>query len=492
VTVQFNKYVDPSVRSVVIVQPDVPFRTSYAGNEISVDFQRELDSNTTYSVTIGTDYQDTHGNRPQQAATLVFSTGALIDTGTITGTVRAAAKENLVVFCYALDGVLADTLMPSHTAPRYRIPVGTSGSFTVSGLHDGSYRVMAVVDANRNNLLDPNEEFGMPTADVMVQGGKAHPVMLRTGPPLDVFKPYITRARSTSARTVTVQFSENIDSSRCTLTSVRITDSASALVALASVVIDARDRLQIHTAEALREGQYTVHGDTSVIRDSAGNACADTGKPITFTASLRPDTTTLRIGSTSWADSAKRVEHLAPFDVRFTDAMDTTAGIAQPFTTMWLSPIVLRIVRDRWQKPGTTDSFAVQLRGFRSVLGVPLPDTTLIRRFSIADREDPGMVTGVLRDSLHTGGPYLIRVVGDRDSVVATTLLREPGPWSISGVRAGTYVMDVVLDVNANGRYDHGQLMPYRPSEYVWTMKQQVRIRPRWTLEDVTIVLESE
>lgn len=491
--VAFTKYVDPGVRSVVIIQPDVPFRTSYAGNEISIDLQRELDSNTTYSVTIGTDYQDTHGNKPTQAATLVFSTGPLIDTGVINGRVASISKENLVVFCYSLQNMNADTLLPSHTTPRYRVPVGTSGIFSINGLHDGLYRVMAVVDANRNALLDPNEEFGMPTADTKVEGGKARDVMLRTGPAIDVFKPYIVKARSTSTRTISVQFSENIDSSVFTPSSFIITDSATQQRwSVLSAVLEARDRIQLHTTDPLPTGLYFLHADTTVLRDSAGNTLADTGRPARFTASTLTDTTGLRIAQTSWADSAKNVDPRSQFEIRFTDAVDTATARITPMGHSWISQTTLRLTPLQPMKSGAADSFSVKISGLRSVLGLSMRDTSITRRFTTVEREDPGTISGTLADSLHTGGPYLLRILGARDSVVATTVLRVPGPWSIGGIKAGSYTMDVVLDANGNGRYDHGQLDPYRPSEYIWAVKQALRLRARWTLEDVAIVLQQE
>lgn len=488
VTVLFNKYVDPGVRSVVIVQPEVPYRVSYAGNEISVDFQRELDSNTTYSVTIGTNYTDTHNNRPEQSATVVFSTGAQIDTGSISGTVRSATTDNLIVFCYALDGMNADTLLPSHTSPRNRMPVGTSGTFTINGLHDGLYRVMAVVDVNRNALLDPNEDFGMPTSDMRVVNGTAHPVHLRIGPPLDIFRPYLSRARSTSTRTIIATMSENVDSSAFTLTSFVVRDSASGtIVPLRSVSIspEGRDRVVLHTTTELTPGTYIVRGDSVTVRDSAGNMLADTGKPIRCIASTAADTTRLRIVSTSLADSARKISTPVTFDIRFSDAVDQTSA-------EWITPSIYRYQHRSTAKSGTWDSLSVPLRGLRSVLGSSMRDTVLVRRFLTSERSDPGTVAGTLTDSLHTGGPFLLRILLGKDSIVATKVLQGGGEWTIENVPEGTYTMDVVLDANKNGRYDHGRLFPYLPSEYVWTVTTPLRVRARWTVDGVAILLKQE
>jgi len=488
VVVLFNKYVDPNVRSVVIVQPEVPYRVSYAGNEIAIDFQRELDSSTTYSVTIGANYTDTHNNRPERSATLVFSTGVLIDTGSISGTVKSASTDGLVVFCYKIDGMQADTLNPAHTSPRYRMPVGTSGAFTVSGLHDGLYRLIAVADVNKNSLLDPNEEYAMPTSDTRVEAGVARVVMLRVGPALDVFKPYLVRSRSTSTRTIVATMSENVDSSALSPSSFVVRDSTrGTVVPLRSVSIspDARDRVVLHTIEPLASGTYLIRCDSSSVRDSAGNVAADTGASIRFAASTTPDTTRLRIVSVSMPDSARKVNTPVVFDVRFSDAVDSSSS-------GWISPTIYRYHHISTTKPGTWDSLALPLRGLRSVLGSVMRDTVLVRRFATSERSDPGTVTGTLTDSLHAGGPFLLRIVSAKDSIVATTVLQGSGEWTIENVPEGTYTMDVVLDVNRNGRYDHGGQHPYRPSEFIWTVTTPLRVRARWTVDGVAILLKQD
>lgn len=488
VSVLFNKYVDPGVRSMVIVQPEVPYRVSYAGNEISVDFQRELDSNTTYSVTIGTNFTDTHNNRPEQAASVVFSTGARIDTGTVSGTAKSASTENLIIFCYALDGISADTLRPSHTSPRNRMPVGTSGSFTINGLHDGLYRLIAVMDVNRNALLDPSEDFGMPTSDTRVENGIAHQVLLHVGPALDIFKPYLSRARSTSTRTIIATMSENVDSSALTATSFVVRDSVSgSRISLRSVSIspEGRDRVVLHTSEALPPGSYLVRADSATVRDSAGNFLADTGAPIRCMASTATDSTRLRIVSTSIPDSARKVNTPVILDVRFSDAVDSTSA-------EWITPSIYRYRHATTAKPGTWDSLAVPLRGLRSVLGSSMRDTILVRRFLTSERSDPGTITGTLTDSLHAGGPFLLRILFGKDSIVVTKVLQGGGAWTIENVPEGTYTMDVVLDANRNGKYDYGRVRPYQPSEFVWTVTTPLRVRARWTVDGIAILLKQE
>jgi uncharacterized protein (DUF2141 family) len=184
ITFSFDDYVDRSVRNAFVIQPTTRFSTSYAGNEVDVVFEEPLRPNTTYVVTLGTDYRDVRGNTPSEAVAMVFSTGPDLDSGRITGTVTAPSTKGLEVFLYASADALPASFDPRTAKPDYRLPIGASGSFQVGGLKDGIYRVIIVRDENKNTTLDANEDFVFAPEDVGVISGAAYPLSLLLGPSL--------------------------------------------------------------------------------------------------------------------------------------------------------------------------------------------------------------------------------------------------------------------------------------------------------------------
>ena len=170
ITVDFDDYVDRGIRNAIAVQPNVRFTTSYSGNSIDIEFLEELQPNTTYAVTIGTDWRDLDGNTPTSATSIVFSTGPDIDTGEIRGTVHGANLRNVEIFLYPNADTLTEAFSPTRDFAPYRMPVGSSGKFLIGGLKDGLYRIVAVQDQNGNGLVDGNEQYAMGSEDVRVMG----------------------------------------------------------------------------------------------------------------------------------------------------------------------------------------------------------------------------------------------------------------------------------------------------------------------------------
>lgn len=186
-TVEFDDYIDRGIRNDITVAPLTRLNSSYSGDAISIWFDEPPLPNTTYAITIGTNWKDLRGNSAPDATTIVFSTGPDLDSGRITGTVSATTKnfQNVTVLAYPHADTLSADFNPRKTIAPYQVPVGTQGTFTIGGLKDGVYRLVAVRDANRNQLPDHDEEYGIAQADVEVVKGASASNNLLITPPTD-------------------------------------------------------------------------------------------------------------------------------------------------------------------------------------------------------------------------------------------------------------------------------------------------------------------
>lgn len=494
----FDDYVDRTVRNAFSIMPTVRFTTSYAGDVVDVDFIDTLAPNTTYVVTLGTEYQDIRGNKPQQAVSVVFSTGPDIDTGSISGIVEDQAPSSLIIFAYPRADRFDTAFTPAIDVAPYRLPVGTSGSFTVNGLADGTYRVMAVRDANKNGVADANEAFAMATEDVVVKSGTAPRIMLRVGPAIDLIPPQTVSARAMSSSSVQVTFSEPVRIAPTTGAPFTIADSTGASVDVGgwyqAVVPD--DRVIVRLRDTLQARGYTVTVAAGAVQDSAGLVNSDTTKRITFRGTVVADTTTPRITSVTPADSTL----LAPDSVIvivFSDAMNTADVVGENIITqeraitsvLWDGPTRL-VVRTSGLSRSDWHRISLPLMGVRTVSGARLPDTTIVRTLKATDRIDPGSIQGVVIDSAKFGSPLLLRVLTPNNHVIKTQYVTSGVPFTVDSLPAGDVQFDVVRDVNKNGLYDHGSVRPYTPAEAFYTFRKRVTVRARWTIEDVKLEIQ--
>jgi uncharacterized protein (DUF2141 family) len=322
VTFSFDDYIDRSVRNAFVIQPSTRFSTSYAGDEVELSFEEPLKPNTTYVITLGTEWKDLRGNTPAEAVTMVFSTGPDLDSGRVTGSITAQKKQNLTALLYVGADTLSASFDPRTRKPEYRMPIGTSGNFVIGGLRDGRYRLLVIRDDNKNFLLDANEDFVFAPEDLDVISGSSYPQQLLLGPSL------------------------------------------------------------------------TAQTDTVI-----PNNVKDT---------------------------------VIPNEVR----------------------------------------------------NIPSDSTKLD-----SVRVDPGNIIGSFADSLDLKGPYLLRLRSTTDMVIRSISLAGDGAFTVDSVPPGSYAMDIVIDRNNNGLYDHGTPAPFQHGERWIPIQGTITVRSRWSTEDVKVVL---
>ena len=502
ITFEFDDYVDRSIRNAITILPSVRFSTSYAGDEITVVFKEHLASNTTYTVTLGTEWTDVRGNRPLQAYTAVFSTGPLIDTGAISGMVSAPSLTNVAIFCYPNADSMSTGFAPWSSAPRYVLPTGQSGAFSIRGLADGLYRVIAVRDENRNGLIDGREDFAVAPSDVRVDSGRAPMINLKLGPFIDQDAPVLSRVRSATQQLLIAQFTEQVYPTTTWQKALEVQTASGKTLPVASVWTDSsqRDRFFVRLAAPLDTGTTTLTLRASSVRDSAGNRSIDSAVRLTFRGSALADTTTLRIIRIEPSDSAKGVGREQPIVITFSDAVDTMnaqfslehrspQGAVQ-IRSRWESPVRLVIEPQESRKLSTWYSTLVQFTDTRSVLNRLLLDSIPRHWLLTEDRpRDPGTMSGTFLPSaeMSAAKPLVIRLLSATGAIIATFQPDSDGSFRVDGIPPGDYTVDVFGDRNRNGRYEHGTIRPFTFGEPWWPLPTKITIRPRWTLENVRI-----
>lgn len=156
-------------------------KVSLRGKYIQVNISDTLKPNTTYSLDFADAIVDNNEGNPLGFYRYVFSTGEAIDTLELSGqVVNAESNEPMMnVFVHLYENQ-ADS-MPLLELPDYVARTDSSGYFRLTNLRDATYRVVAVMDDNKDHKYTPEAEmFGFMDSTV-------HPIvmpMVRT----DTFK----------------------------------------------------------------------------------------------------------------------------------------------------------------------------------------------------------------------------------------------------------------------------------------------------------------
>lgn len=157
----FDEWVNTkNIETDIIITPRVTgsFKTRVKKNTVELSFFEPFRENTTYSVGFGSTIQDITNNNPAQNLNLSFSTGAYIDSLTISGNVKTLldqepAEDALVALYFANDS----TDILNGVASYFSI-TDTLGNYKFVNLPAGDYRLYATNDKNNNNKADSKDE----------------------------------------------------------------------------------------------------------------------------------------------------------------------------------------------------------------------------------------------------------------------------------------------------------------------------------------------
>ena len=163
----FDEYVKlKDVNKQLIISPPMKSQPEIlpatASKTLTIKIKDTLQPNTTYSFNFGKSIQDNNEGNPYQQFKYVFSTGSYIDSLTLgVKTKDAIGKkvDNFVsILLYEVNEKFTDSAIFKQT-PRYVTNTLDSlklGKF--ENIKKGKYRLIALKDANGNNIFDPKTD----------------------------------------------------------------------------------------------------------------------------------------------------------------------------------------------------------------------------------------------------------------------------------------------------------------------------------------------
>ena len=176
VYINFDEYIkiDNPSEKVVVSPPQLEAPEIKAqGKRIAISLLDSLKANTTYTIDFSDAISDNNEGNPLGNYTYCFSTGNVIDTLEVAGTVLAA--ENLEPIKGILVGLYADlTDSAFRTKPMMRVSrTDSRGHFTIKGVAPGSYRIYALQDMDGNYIFNQKAEMLAFATDTIIPSFKA-------------------------------------------------------------------------------------------------------------------------------------------------------------------------------------------------------------------------------------------------------------------------------------------------------------------------------
>lgn len=508
IVIRFNKYMNrPKVIENLYFSPPIRNRISWSGKKLIIKILEPLDSSLTYTINLGTEYEDYLGNKPETGFSLIFSPGDKIDSASITGILFGEKREGAFIYAYRIDNIDADTLDVRKTKSIYRIQIGKTGKFEIKALAEGIYRIIAVNDVFRNEIYDEGIDlFGAALDDVKVRFDSIPKIFFKLGPIIDKSGPLLYNVESLNSRFIAVTFSEDIDSASVKPASFILTDSSgidTINIISAYFLHNSAKKIELITEQEIqtdRKWQIICPSNENGIKDLAGNIINDTANSKIFIARDIPDTIKPKIISTPFPDSSLKIKLATDFifvfnvgidsskselEISLIDAKDTTRAdfnFDYPMENIIRVNPKKQLESDKWYRL-SLDVIKLVAKNGKSLL-----DTTIELNFKTEDLRQYGSISGKIKykENTHKGDFYVI-ARNIENQIQYKTKADNAGLWKFDNIAAGKYNFEVFIDENENGKYDFGDSFPFKYAEKFKFYELEVNVKARWETENIIL-----
>ena len=507
ITILFSEPVlEPASKSVFISpRPDPDPKIKFKSDRIEIELAEPFAPNRTYIVTLHSQITDRRRNRIDSLTAIAFSTGDRIDSGSIGGSVLNLGSKPLegkpaigaLVGLWELVG-LNDSPEIDSTYPDYLATTGRDGGFKFSYLPSKDYRLVAFVDRNKNERLNPTDEpLALPDRPITVGGERSLDKLVMRLNEEDTTGVSILTASYTTDHLVRVRLSRLVqardimsDTSRPQLRSVSDSAVRIDLVAFREESDEFVSLVNLYFG-SLTEGQYDlflpIGYDTEPLRYSGLNVRESEDKTPPKIDKRTPVETSVFLADANMMFLFSEIIDTA----RVTDQSVTLWNSDDqmvPLLRQWTNPFELGLVADL--QSGETYRLTLSEFDFVDLSGNLLGDSLVDFKINLLDDDSLGSISGrvIVYDSVQAELPLLIEFL-KLDSKQRFEQAVDQGTFHVE-LPAGKYLMWGLIDADHDGEISDGRWSPFSLSETVGIYPDTIKVRARFETSGIEFRIE--
>ena len=501
VEIEFSEAMDEkSVEDNIFIVP-IPlkwpsFEWRSGSSILKIKMAEPFKDSTTYVITIGAKTQDRHRNGLKDSIILCFSTGSVVENKKLTGKVipfnffnekREKISEIDVVAYRLVEGKEPD---PSNDVPAYFTQTGLDGTYEMSGLSKGIYRVFAIADNDRDGFYTPDSDLiGIMPRDVEISEKDS----LFYAPDI-----MVSLRQNTDFSLVTVRAA---DGRRVEFPFDRPVNPDSFAVKIDGIDVlgfyrDVKNPKIISVATGVQEAKkkYSILSLKAV--DEDGNTFNVNEPKYFFTGSDKPDTTTLEI--IEWGPKVL-INETEEISLKFNRALNLEKSIAGfikqesgdsvSVALREANELILKPV-EKWQR-GFNYIIQFDTENIKGMSGNKLDEKKSQISFRAAPVDSFCPVGGRIDDN-NRKNKSLYRIVYKNleTGYIYNLNISEPGAWKSNDLLPGSYLFFAHKDENGDGKVYPGKHYPFEPSEQVCAIKDTVKVALRWQIDNINFTFK--
>lgn len=502
IEISFNKWVErASVVNSIFLNPPMKYQVNWSGKTIEIKFPDGLDTNTTYSLLLGTDYSDLDQNKAQEPFSLVFSTGFHIDSGRIVG--RIVAEDISGIFVYALPTIeFKDTFMDIERHFHYKTQPNQRGDFSIEAMKEGRYYIFAFKDRNNNKIYDDGvDEFGLYSEECYTTPSRNDTCEIILSKPIDITKPQLIDIEAMNSRILKLTFSEPILINDSTYKGIIIFDTTTKNTTIPSIGFIhpiERNVLYLFLNTLMTDDFYRLSiPKPNVIVDTSGNYL-DYPKELVFRGSSSVDRQKPEpiLGKQFKINTPGEKLHLGfskPIDTNYTKINIFAVGVIQKdtirTTLAFTSPFLATF---KFDKLKWNNKYKLLFKIDTLVDIYKLGNFNLFLENELLVPEEPvfGTIRGKIM-SLDDTIPENLKIIAFNQSNTYLSEIKS-GEWSFENLLEGIYTLVLFYDFDNDGKYFCGSLNPFKLSEKILVVKPNVQVKRSWTIENIELWMKTK
>ncbi len=493
-SIEFSKPMRPdAVENSIFLSPvfwDYP-EFKWSGRKLTIKPPEKLKENTTYVLTVGAGATDTRRNKMGKSYSFPFSTGAMIDSGSVWGGIFSleSNRTSYDIWAYRIDSSTISGFMA--LIPDYGTQVDSAGGFSIQNMAAGDYIVVAVDDKNDDLFCDPSSEsMALPPGIVSVAGSARIDGIILRPERRDTIPAFFSRVEPLNDRLLSVEFSQPVDD-RMELDTVSyyIQASDSSGLAIMGAYLSESGRLNIETDYQSAERSYRLKpngliSEWGVRFDTSGGS---------FKGNPKPDSAGPKLISTFPPGGSRSVYQDTVVELTFSERINPR-GFAEsvsmvsdsldtlPFIPKWTSPNKAALL-----VPGgipREKKIEVRLRPEKifDTVGNRMEDSVVTFSFKLAPVDTVGSVLARIKSI----GRY--PVIGELKSLrrggeTYQASANSAGLVRFQTVMPGSYKFYFYEDKDLNGKWSPGSVTPFRPADRFSFLPDSIIVRSRWDTE---------
>lgn len=449
-----------------------------ASRYIRISIEDTLLANTTYVFNFGNSVVDNNESNPFSFFKYVMSTGSYIDSLTVKGELRDALQQQpdefVTVMLYEADSSYQDSIIYK-TVPRYVTnTLDSSTTFELTNVRAGRYRLAALKDESSNYTFQPDKDK-IAFYDKVIEVPKDTSYILTLfmqDPPLKAGRPVQTKLQR-----IAFPFTGNRDSISIELMNDRPADFESLIT-----YKENEDSLRFwYRPEVIK--------DSLIFEVGAGATELDTfylrKRP------LRPDSLafnalsrgTLKLGDPFEIESTIPVVAIDSSRILITKSDSLNVD----FKTE-LFPEKSSFQIDFETEESTKYQIIFLPEALTDFFGTT--NDTLYYEAQTKQIADYGELKLTLQEAENY--PYIVQVVTEKGDVVEEQYAKEDKTvFNFGLVEPGSYYVRLILDVNANGKYDTGNYLKQLQPEAIIYYPELLDLRSGWSEEKTFILTQA-